>query len=397
MPISRRKFIQLSSLTTASMLVPQFLKAFARRESPGEGKILIVVQLSGGNDGLNTVIPVRNDIYYRSRPGLAIPRAEALALDKDTGLHPALKGIKALYDEGYVSILNGVGYPEPDRSHFRSMDIWQSGSASSEVVTTGWLGRYLDASRGERPELLGLEVDDTLSLALKGNERKGIAVRDVAQFYKAAGDPFFRQIARTHEEEHEDELASYLYRTLRETTSAADYVFEHSKAGKPAADYPDTQLGRRMKTIASLILAGSATKVYYVSHGSFDTHTGQKERQKQLFTQLDEVLTALVKDMQDNNRFKDVMIVTFSEFGRRVAQNASGGTDHGTAGNMFVLSGGLRKAGLYNELPSLGNLDDGDLRHSLDFKQVYATILDKWLDADADALLGRKYRTLNFV
>lgn len=397
MPISRRKFIQLSSLTTASLMVPQFLKAFARREAPATGRILIVVQLSGGNDGLNTVIPVRSDIYYRSRPGLGIARAEALKLDDDTGLHPALKGVRQLYDNGYVSILNGVGYPEPDRSHFRSMDIWQSGSASSEVLTTGWLGRYLDAGHGEHPELLGLEVDDTLSLALKGRERKGIAVRDVGQFHKAAGDPFFRQIARTHEEEHEEELASYLYKTLRETTSAADYVFEHHKAGRTLASYPDTQLGKRMKTIASLILAGSATRVYYVSHGSFDTHTGQKERQKQLFTQLDEATTALVSDLRENDRFKDVMIVTFSEFGRRVAQNASGGTDHGTAGNMFVLSGALRKAGLYNELPALDQLDDGDLRHHLDFKQVYATILDKWLDADADALLGRKYKTLGFV
>lgn len=400
MSLNRRRFLQLGSLASASLLVPQFLKAFEYRPEhslpPLAGKKLVVIQLSGGNDGLNTVIPVRNDIYYSSRPGLAIAREEALSLGDDCGLHPSLSGIRSLYDEGYVSILNSVGYPEPNRSHFRSMDIWQSASSSSEILHTGWLGRYLDRQRTADAAAC-LEVDDTLSLALKGRERKGLAARNIDRLHQAASDPFFRQLATDHRKEHEEQLSSYLYKTLRETGSAAGYLYEQGRKAKPAAVYPDTDLGKRMKTIAALLLAGSSTGVYYVSHGSFDTHTGQKERQAKLLQQLDEAVAALVKDLRDAGLFRDVLIMTFSEFGRRVASNASNGTDHGTAGNMFLISGGLKKAGLYNELPSLSDLDDGDLRFQLDFRQVYATVLERWLEADARSVLGGQFKPLSFV
>jgi len=402
MPLSRRKFIQLSSLASASLMVPQFLKGFEYRPYPlvrKNNKILVIVQLSGGNDGLNTIIPYRNDIYYKSRPYIGIQREDALSLNDDTGLNPNMKGIKQLYDEGHVSIINGVGYPDPDRSHFRSMDIWQSGSASNELITSGWVGRYLDNACADCNvhNSLAIEVDNTLSLAMKGDEKNAIAVRDIGQFYNAAANNYFKKLA-THEEEHEAKLASYLYKTLRETASAADYIYDQSKIYNAAQIYPDSAIGKKMKTIGTLIVSNAETQAYYVSHGSFDTHVNQKGRQDNLFKQLDEALMALVADLKNNGRFDDVLIMTFSEFGRRVAQNASNGTDHGTASSMFFISGGLKKAGLYNKIPSLEDLDEeGDLKYDIDFKQVYATVLDNWLQADSRTILDRKYEKLAFI
>ncbi|XZF15260.1 DUF1501 domain-containing protein [Chitinophagaceae bacterium MMS25-I14] len=401
MALSRRKFIQLSSLASASVMMPQFLKAFAGPQvvSSQNEKILVIVQLSGGNDGLNTVIPFRNDIYYKSRPVLGLADTEILKLNDEAGLHPSLKNMRALYDQGWLGILNNVGYPEPNRSHFRSMDIWQTGSASDELVTTGWLGRYLDNACVDCDvhKTMAIEVDDSLSLAMKGNKKSAIAIRDVNQFYKAASDPYFNRLVTEHQHEHEAKLADYLYQTLTETISSADYVYKQSKIYNTSQIYPDTQLGKRMKTIGSLINSHADTRVYYVSHGSFDTHVGQKDRQAKLFTELDDALAALVADLKQNNRMQDVMIMTFSEFGRRVAQNASGGTDHGTANNMFLISSGLKKQGLYNDLPRLTDLDEGDLRYEIDFKQVYATMLNNWLGTDARQIIKHSYPMLDFV
>jgi len=399
MPVSRRKFIQLGSLASASLMVPQFLRGFEFSPKPLPGnRALVIIQLSGGNDGLNTIIPYRNDLYYKSRPQIGIKKESALALTDDVGINPSLKFIKQLYDDGKVSIINGVGYPHPNRSHFRSMDIWQSGSSSDELITSGWIGRYLDGSaKGKHMHnSMALEVDDTLSLAMKGEERKAIAVGDISQFYSAASNNYFKTLG-SHAEEHDAQLAGYLYKTLCETTSAADYIYAQSKIYATTQTYPDTQIGKRLKTVGSLIISNAETQVYYVSHGSFDTHVNQKNRQDKLFEQLDDSLAALVADLKKNGRFDDVLIMTFSEFGRRVTQNASNGTDHGTASSMFFIGGGIKKAGIYNDIPSLDDLDEGDLKYTVDFKQVYATVLDKWLQTDARSVLGKKYSGLDFI
>lgn len=397
--VSRRKFLQISSLASASMMVPQFLRGFGHTPLPlSSNKILIVLQLSGGNDGLNTVIPIRNDIYFQSRPVIGIPKTDALSLTDDIGLHPSLKGLKQLYDEGFVSIINGVGYPEPNRSHFRSMDIWQTASNSDEIITNGWLGRYLDnACEGcDVHNTLAIEVDDTLSLAMKGSDKSAIAIRDIERFHRAASNDYFVKLSG-HASEHQENLAGYLYKTLAETTSSADYIYNQSKTYTTTQVYPDTPLGKKMRTIGQLINANTDTRVYYVSHGSFDTHVGQKDRQQELFLRLDEALTALVADLRKNGRFEDVLIMTFSEFGRRVAQNASNGTDHGTASNMFLIGGGLKKAGMYNDIPSLTELDEGDLKYSVDFKDVYATVLDKWLMTEAKRPIVAHKGYLEFI
>ncbi|MBK8611365.1 MAG: DUF1501 domain-containing protein [Chitinophagaceae bacterium] len=397
MVIKRKEFLQIGSLATASMMLPKFLKAFERPNMvPPGNKVVVVIQFSGGNDGLNTVIPVRNDIYYRERPRLGIAKADALSLTDEVGLNPALETFKGLYDDGSLAIMNSVGYPNPDRSHFRSMDIWHSASESNQYVNTGWLGRYLDAQckACDKPTQ-AMELDDVLSLALKGEENKGLAFKDPAKLYNSSNGRFLKDVSADHK--NGEETIDYLYKTMSATLNSANYIFQQSKIHPTTQTYPSTSLGKDLKTIASLIFSDINTKVYYVSLGSFDTHVNQEGQQKRLFTELNDAVKAFTADLKSNGRFDDVLMMTFSEFGRRVKQNASNGTDHGTANNMFFIGGNLKQKGILNAMPNLGDLNDGDLKHQVDFKHVYATVLNKWLGADDMMILGSKFNHLNFL
>jgi uncharacterized protein (DUF1501 family) len=399
MYLKRRNFIQLGSLATGSILIPDFLKAFEKPYAvPSGNKVVVIIQLSGGNDGLNTVIPVRNDIYYKQRPRLGIKKEMALSISDEAGLHPSLTAFRELNDNGHLGIVNCVGYPNPDRSHFRSMDIWHSASGSREYLDTGWLGRYLDAQckPGDRPTK-AMEIDDVLSLALKGEQMKGLAFRDPRRLYGSSQEKYFKDISNAHKSSSEASPVDYLYKTMAETLSSADYIYQQSKLHPTSKTYPSTALGQNLKTIASLIFSEINTKVYYVSLGSFDTHFGQEAQQKRLFTELNDAVKAFTDDLKKNNRFDDVLLFTFSEFGRRVSQNASGGTDHGTANNMFFIGGGLKQKGLINTLPDLSDLQDGDLKYKVDFRDVYATVLHKWLDADDATIIGKKANYLSFI
>lgn len=398
--LNRRRFLQVGSLASAAVMMPKFLKALERGNMvPPGNKVLVVIQLSGGNDGLNTIIPYRNDIYYRSRPVLGIKREAALSLNDELGIHPALKGLKSLYDDGSMGILNNVGYPNPDRSHFRSMDIWHSASQSDQYWSDGWIGRYLDAQcKGCDKPTQALEIDDTLSLALKGDSDKGLAVTDPARLFGTSNEKYFKELLQQHPggDDHHNNV-DYLYKTMGETISSAAYIQQQFKTYKSAEAYPNTELGKNLRTIANLVMSDINTKVYYVSHGSFDTHVNQQDQQAKLFSQLSDALTVFTGDLKKNNRFQDVVVMTFSEFGRRVSQNASGGTDHGTANNMFLIGGGLKQQGLINEGPDLVNLKDGDLQYKVDFKSVYATLLSKWLGANDQEILKQQYPHMEFV
>lgn len=397
MLIKRKEFLQLGSLATASFMIPKFMKGIERTPLvPSGNKVLVVVQFSGGNDGLNTIIPVTNDIYYRERPKLGITKDKALSLTTDAAIHSGLSSFKELFDEGSLAILNGVGYPDPDRSHFRSMDIWQSASASNQYVNTGWLGRYLDEQcKGCDKPTQAMEIDDVLSLALKGELSKGMAFKDPQRLFQSANSSFYKDLSENHD--HHEETVDYLYKTMSETLSSAQYIFDKSKLHAVKSIYPATEMGKSLKTIASLILSDINTRVYYVSLGSFDTHTAQDAKQTRLFTELSNAIKPFVSDMKANGRFDDVLMMTFSEFGRRVSQNASNGTDHGTANNMFFVGGGLKKKGLLNALPDLSDLNDGDLKYKVDFKDVYATVLNKWLNADDQQILGKKFSMMDFI
>lgn len=398
MLIKRRNFLKSTGLVSASLMLPGFLKAY-QQQAPAAGKrVLVVIQLSGGNDALNTIIPYRSDTYYRERPVLAIPKEKALALTEDAGINPALPFFKGLYDSGELAIINNVGYPNPDRSHFRSMDIWQTASESNEYLQHGWIGRYLDAKcAGCDKPTQALEFDDVLSMALKGKTHKGLALKNPRKLYNISRDERLIATLANNKGNPNDNISSYLYKTLSETLSSAAYIYRQSLIHPPSNSYPDTEIGNSLKQIASLIQSEIDTSVYYLSLGSFDTHIAQDGQQKRLFHQLNESVEAFVKELKHANRFKDVMLMTFSEFGRRVKQNASGGTDHGAAGNMFFISGGLKEKGLINELPDLNNLENGDLKHSVDFRSIYATLMKRWLDSDDIQILGRKFAHLSFV
>ena len=398
--MQRRRFLQSSALASTLLLVPKFLHALDRpatrlaaqlRDAPTDkARRLIVVQLSGGNDGLNTIIPYRNDLYYKARPTLALKETDGiLPLSDDLGLHPKMTGLKGLYDQGHLAVLNAVGYPNPDRSHFRSMDIWQTGSGSEQLLTTGWLGRYLDSScAGCALPYQALEVDDTLSLALKGQLRKGLAVKTPGKFHQLTQSRYLSRLSQEVAPAAASSELDYLYKTLAETASSADYLYEKSKVHTSTATYPNTDLGRNLKTTAELITSGVESRVYYLALTGFDTHVRQQEQQGRLLGELSDGLATLAADLQKAGEWDNTLVLVFSEFGRRVVQNASNGTDHGTANNVFLLSGALRKPGLLNGPASLADLDEGDLRYQVDFRSLYASILSDWLGADDKLVLG---------
>jgi uncharacterized protein (DUF1501 family) len=357
---------------------------------------LVVIQLSGGNDGLNTIIPYRNDLYYKMRPKLAVASASVLRADQELGFHPALNKLNSLYDKGYLGVINNVGYPNPDRSHFRSMDIWHTASDSNEYWHTGWLGRYLDAqckncSTGHQ----AIEIDDVLGLALKGEQQKGMAVRNPKRLYDALQRDLFQKLSQ--QQEHDEPMVSYLYKSLAETISSADYIYSKSTIARSKITYPDSEFANRLKTIAQLINSGIDTRVYYASLSGFDTHVNQANSHERLLLTYSEAIAAFVADLEAGNNFDSTLIITFSEFGRRVAQNASGGTDHGTANNLFLIGKSLKQKGFINETPNLEKLDAGDLIHTIDFRSVYATVLDRWLGSEADSVLGGKFSRLEFI
>ncbi len=399
--MKRRNFIKQSALASAgAYLIPSFLKPFEAvgMEQLSGYKNLVIIQLSGGNDGLNTVVPYGMDAYYQNRKTIAIPKTDIIKLDDLQGLHPAMASLKGIYDQGLMSIINSVGYPNPDRSHFRSMDIWQTASEADQFLSTGWIGRYLDSDcQTCKFAYTALEVDDTLSLALKGSGKKGIAVKNPAQLYRNTREPFFKSVLSDHSENLNEENLGYLYKTMIETYSSADYIQKTSQTYKTHSEYPQTAFANQLKTISRFINSGLKTRVYYVSLSGFDTHVGQKMQQARLLKQYADGVAAFVNDLKKNGKLNDTLVMTFSEFGRRVEQNASNGTDHGTANNVFLFGGSLKKAGIYNEAPNLQNLDNGDLKYQIDFRQVYATLLDKWLEVSSSDILSKKFTGLNFI
>jgi len=399
--MERRDFLRKTAFAAAgTFFVPAFMKPFEALalDELSLYKNLVVVQLSGGNDGLNTVVPFGNDIYYQMRKNIAIKPDEVIKLNDMQGLNPNLNCLRELYDQGWMTIINDVGYPNPDRSHFRSMDIWQTGSDANQYLSTGWIGRYLDSNCATcNSPYTAIEVDDSLSLAMKGNSKKGIALKDPGALFRNTNEPFFREMINSDKEHLDEDNLGYLYKTMVETSSSANYIQNTSKIYQQNYVYPATAFSNQLKTVSKFICSGLKTRVYYVSLSGFDTHVNQNNQQGRLLQQYAEGMNAFIKDLNQNNKLEDTLVITFSEFGRRVAQNASNGTDHGTANNMFLFGGRLKKQGIFNPAPNLGNLDNGDLRYQIDFREVYGTILDKWLDVNNGDVLNKRFNTLDFI
>ncbi len=398
--MDRRNFLKNSALASTAFMAPSFLSAFAaeRLGQSRAGKVLIVVQLSGGNDGLNTFVPYRNDLYYSNRPQIAVPKNEVLPLSDKLGVNPVMASLRELYDEGLVSVINNVGYPNPDRSHFRSMDIWHTGSGSKEYWQTGWLGRYLDSSCSgcENPHHI-IETDDSLSLALKGEKLNGFAMSNPQRLKRAIKNRLLQAVSNEGHDYHEEHPAAYLYKVMVGTQSSADYLSAQVNKGKASSEYPETAFGKDLKMIAELIQGDTDTKVYYVSLSGFDTHANQTGQHERLLKQYADGMKALVDDLKRHYLLKDTLVMTFSEFGRRVKQNAGRGTDHGTANNVVLIGGQLKKAGLYNDIPDLSKLDKGDLIYKVDFRSIYAEILDDWLDTSSKLILKDTFPALGII
>ncbi|HNV98071.1 MAG TPA: DUF1501 domain-containing protein [Chitinophagales bacterium] len=399
---TRRDFLKRSGFATASMMVPSFLKA-SIPILPGDvrPKVFVVIQFTGGNDGLNCIVPIGNDIYYKSRPNIGYKKEELIRLSDDIGMNASLQGLADLFYDGNVVLINNVGYPNPNRSHFRSMDIWQTASDEDTYLQTGWIGRLLDhhCTTGNcvMPHY-AVEIDDSLSLALKGSTISGFAVRNPDQLKNVNTNPFLDHVARHYTGgSHVHNNVEYLHKLLTDTTNSTDYIFEQSKKYTTAVPYPANEFGNQLKTIANLINAETNTSVYYVSLSGFDTHALQRNQQERQLKIYADGLKAFVTDLKNTGKFKDTLIMTFSEFGRRVEENAGKGTDHGTANNVYLIGGGLKQGGMINEMPDLSKLVDDDLVYQTDFRHIYATILDKWLQVDAKTILGNDFKPMDFL
>jgi len=396
--MNRRNFLKQSTFASGIFFVPQFLKAFENLPiKTFSNKKVVIIQLKGGNDGLNTVVPFNNDIYYQNRNNISINKNELLRISDEIGLHKSLQPLKNLYDKGFVSILNNVGYPNPNLSHFRSTDIWQTASDSNEYLQNGWIGRYLDYTKAA--PFKAIEVDESLSLMLKGKTQNGLAVTDAKYLYNSIKQPYFNTVINHYNDAHLNEHnLGYLYNTMIDAKSSSKYIYEKTKTQISKQEYPKNLFGKQLKTIGEFINSGLETQVYYAGLSGFDTHANQPNTQERLLQLYAESMEVFVEDLQKNNQFDDVIILTFSEFGRRVKQNESNGTDHGTSNNVFVIGKNLKQNGLYNSMPDLSNLDaNGNLKHEIDFREIYATILDKWLQVDDTAILNKSFSKLKFV
>lgn len=414
MSISRRHFLTTGAASAAVVSgvshVPQLLlQAAAANALAGQAtsdRILIVLQLTGGNDGLNTVVPYADDLYGRNRFQTRLGPGAVHKIDSYLGLHPSAEGLHRLYQEGDVAIVQGVGYEHPNRSHFESMDIWhtaQAQAAPEATRPTGWLGRYLDAHRrvaraeaaSDVPAVhLGSEVQP---LALAGLEvhAPSIGALDQFRFDRRGGSQLaaLRERVLTTDHPHDDPRIKHLREAARSALAASRRIQTAVGQGRAADNYPSSGLGKKLHGVAQLIKAGLSTRLYYVTLDGFDTHSLQAEAHAGLLRELSGAIAALQSDLKQAGRDKQVLLVCFSEFGRRVKENASRGTDHGAAAPMLVVGSQVR-GGLIGEHPRLDELEDGDLRYHTDFRSVYATILDDWLNVASEPILGRQFPKL---
>ena len=445
---TRRAFLQKGlCLLTVAPTIPSFLDSTVmalanprdllrtQAASGADGKILVVVQLSGGNDGLSMVVPYADDGYQSARGGIAHKAADVLKLDDYLGLNGNLKGLKGLYDDGRMSVVQGVGYPNPNRSHFRSMDIWQAGDPKDERLVSGWLGRYFDNQCGgadpkapknpaqgatppENP-VPGVAIGDSVPLAMQGEKVLPVSFESPDAYrYRGTDAEHYLELNEhpndaDHRDPHHDEpkgrligahqptitmdsQLDFLTRTAMDAQLSSDKILKAVRNHHPPKDYPRTGFGESLKTVAAMIRGGLPSRVYYVDLGGFDTHANQTGRHDRLMTELSEGIAAFWDDLKNQKNDDRVLMMTFSEFGRRVKANASGGTDHGTAAPMFLI-GPQVNSGIVGKHPSLTDLDGGDLKYGIDFRNVYSSVLENWLETPSAPILGKAFKPLGVL
>ena len=411
---SRRAFLNQSlGIAVLGSTLPSFLPRAALAQSlPAlgstidPGNVLLVIQMGGGNDGLNTVIPYNDDAYQRARPAISVSESTVLKIDDRIGLNPAMAPLDDLYKEGRVAIVQGVGYPNPNRSHFEATQIWETASPENPV-SNGWLGRYLDltvkqTSANSDPAKLfsAVTLGDTVPTALIAQHVDVPAIGALSTFgYNAGKDAASKSTAGQLYDGAKPGQSPYLsliQDTARTAMHGGDVLRSKIAGYKPAVAYPKDGFSQQLQLAASIVGSNIGTKIIFVSIGSFDTHANQRAQQDRLLGYLAGGLHAFYADLAAHDLDGRVLAMTFSEFGRRVAQNASNGTDHGTAMPLFIV-GGKVKGGVYGDHPSLTDLDNGDLKHATDFRSVYATVVEKWLGRSTSGIIAGTYDTVAFV
>lgn len=416
---NRRRFFY----TTAwggiiGMAAPGLFAAPNQKGSP----ILVVIQLAGGNDGLNTVVPIDNNHYYKARPRLAIKASDTLKINDATGLHSGLAGLKALYDEGRLALVEGVGYPNPNRSHFRSTEIWHTGTDADRIERYGWLGRYFDRYCANDSVSVGLCIGRQNPQAFAAAMPKGVTFNDPRrlQVKKADGsDEMMMQMMGMEDEESSEatdggsiaELSGggtatgtgsdpldFLKNTATGASISARQIESILGKVKPQTAFPTTRFAKDLQVVSQLIRGEMPTRIYYLSLGGFDTHTNQVGTQATLLKEWGDAMQAFMAELKATGQSDRVCALVFSEFGRRVAENASGGTDHGVAQPVYVM-GGPVKGGLYGQRPSLAPSDliKGDIAHHVDYRRVYATLLEKHLGVDSKPVLFKAFEPMEFL
>jgi uncharacterized protein (DUF1501 family) len=437
---TRREFLRRTVLGSAlTWTVPAFLadtfsalqaqaEASATQTVTGkDASILVVLQMAGGNDGINTVVPYANDFYHRARPKIGLKPSDVLSLNEEVALNGALKGFKDLYDDGQLSIIQGVGYPNPNRSHFRSTEIWQTASDSERIEKYGWLGRYFDNACAGADPAVGVTIGNQLPEAFFAAKPKGVCFTNPQNYrFIANGQATEESYRKLNELETsgpglstEDpggdmqnsggsigmlpagmpmtggRAIDFISRTALDAQHSSDEIRGIAARVQNTAEYPNSPLAGSLKLVARLIGGGLPTRVYYVSQGGYDTHTNQLATQHRLLQDLGDSVKAFVEDLRAQGNLQRVLVMTFSEFGRRVAENANGGTDHGAAAPMFIV-GQKVKAGLLGHYPSLAPQDlfQGDVKYNVDFRSVYAGVLEDWLKTKSAPVLGRQFQPL---
>ena len=406
--LTRRRFLQLTSgavaLGVAAPLlsIKEIAQAAIDRPLPHGTPILVIVTLYGGNDGLNTVIPYTDPIYFASRPDISYKPETLLPLDSELALNPSMKGIKALWDQKKVAIVRGVGYPNPDRSHFSSMAKWQTASPAKNV-NTGWLGRWID-TQAEDP-MLAISLGSVLPPLLAGAKRSGSAL-PLGGLVIPKGSLAAECLMLSKSSKNDSKLMAAAATSMRNLFSISTNVQPLLKKPAPTPiDLPtinggnaggDSNLEQQLDVVAKLIAAGSPTKVWSVSLGGFDTHANEANAQAELLGAVSDSLSRFMGQIKTTTRSNDITVMVYSEFGRRVVGNGSQGTDHGTSGPMFIIGNSV-KGGFYGEQPSLKNLYKDDLAVTTDFRDVYATVIEKVLKSPVEPTLGKWAGRINFL
>lgn len=428
---TRREFLRSTMLGASSVwTVPMFVERtfgdlhvgardLATQAVTGkDDTILVVLQLAGGNDGLNTLVPYEDDAYHKARPRLAKDPRDLIKLSDGIGLNAAMPHLGEMYKEGELAVVQGVGYPNPNRSHFVSTSVWETGDTLARA-NTGWIGRYFDNACSGADPTVGISLKKTHPESFGAMRNPGVSLSSPELYRwihgggeKAEAEQFFNSLNSPDAPVDGASIAEspgtktggivgesnldFLERVAMDARVSSKKILELAARHRSSVSYPGTPVARSLNMVSRMIAGKMPTRVYYVSHGGFDTHNGQINSHDRLLGQLDAGLKAFFADIKAQGNADRVTVMTFSEFGRRVSENASSGTDHGKASCLFV-AGAPVKGGLYGRYPSLTDLDKGDLKHTVDFRQVYATVLEKWLRTKSQPILGKDYGRLGFM